>query len=219
MSFMFLDLSATSSQYGRFVPNEGFKMVSYPKLLLSMGEKRVLNPSFLPEISQILHDSVSYFLLPDIHHNVFFSPQLQGVKWDFGMVVINIITIVLELKGNTFDDFMAAQESDRTNYWGVIEKRFQKLSPSQKRISINTTYFPISQTPDFAMILTECMELRSTNHTHRQDDMFIVVKIEKLRELLTRHKVAIWEEMGLTSMQNKAQTQTVGYVNVIPAFV
>lgn len=219
MSFLFLDLSAVSSPYGRFVPNEGFKMVQYPQLLVPLGDKRVLNPSFLPEIARILHESVAYALLPDLRQNVFFTAELQGIRWDFGVVAIHVITVVLEVKGNSFDGFMATQETERSQFWRGQAKQMQRVFPSQKRISINTSYFPISKTPNFAMLLTESLELRSTNHTYRHDDMFTVVNFKKLRELILIHKEAIWAEMGLNAVPETLKHSTVGRINVIPVFV
>lgn len=219
MPFLFLDLTALSSPYGRFVPNEGFKMVQYPPLLLSLGDKRVLNPSFLPEIARILHDSVAFRLVPDLRQNVFFTAELQGIRWDFGVVSVHVLTVVLEVKGNSFDGFMATHETDRMHFWKAAEKQMQKIFPSQKRISINLSYFPVSKTPNFAMLLTQSMELRSTNHTYRHDDMFTVVNFNKLRELIIIHKAAIWSEMGLNTVPETLHHTTVGKINVIPVFV
>lgn len=219
MSFLFLDLTAVSSPYGRFVPNEGFKMVQYPQLLMSLGDKHVLNPSFLPEIARILHDAVSYALLPDLRQNVFFTAGLDGIRWDFGVVAVHVLTVVLEVQGNSFDGFMATQETERSQFWRAQAKQMQRIFPSQKRISINTSYFPISKTPNFAMLLTESLELRSTNHTDRHDDMFTVVNFKKLRDLITLHKAAIWAEMGLNAVPETLKHSTVGRINVIPVFV
>lgn len=219
MPFLFLDLTAVSSQYGRFVPNEGFKLVHYPQLLLRQGARRVLNPSFVPEIARVLHEAVSFALLPDLRQSVFFSADLQGVRWDFGVVSVHVLTVVLEVEGNSFDAFLATQEAERSRFWRAAAKRLQRVLPSQKRIAVHTRYFPVAKTPNFAMLLTQSLELRSTNQTDRIDDMFTAVNFDKLRALLLQHKAAVWAEMGLTPVPDALRGETVGAVSVVPVFV
>ena len=116
---MLLDLSAVSSSYGSFIPNVGFQLISYPRLFLQIDDKRVMNPSFIPEIAQVLHEAVTMYLYPDVQHGLFstLAGNSKGMledspAWDFGIVRVEILTIVEEVKGNNYETFTSYFNND-----------------------------------------------------------------------------------------------------------
>ena len=223
LQYMLLDLSSMAPQYGSFVPNIGFQMVSYPKLLLQMEGKVVFNPSFVPEIAQIIHQSVSYFLFPDVHTSVisasFRNALGESLLWDFGIVRIEIITIVQELQDNTMDLVMSTIEPTRVSFWKGVLKQLQEIVTTQKRFMLETRILPLSRVPELSLILTESFELLSTNQTGKRSGVFTILRSREFFSLLREHRESIWREFGLDSLQTSLAKETIGKVSVVPVFL
>lgn len=223
---MLIDISSSSPPYGSFIPTLGFQMISYPKLLLKMENKQVMNPSFIPEIAQVLHQAISMYLYPDIHYGLFSftagnpkSVVEDGPSWDFGVIRIEIVTVVEEVKGNNFETFLAQNERESKLYWRTIAKQLQHISLSKKQISISNRFFPLSKVPNFSLILAESYELLSTNHTFQRNDMYTQIRSDVILSLLKKHKTEIWREFDFDSLERDLIKTTVGVVTIIPVFL
>lgn len=224
--YMLIDLSSTSSSYGSFIPNVGFQLISYPRLFLQVEDKRVMNPSFIPEIAQVLHEAVTMYLYPDIQHGLFSiiseNPERvldDGPVWDFGVVRVEILTVVEEVKGDNYENFVSMNKRDLESFWKRIEKQVKQISVTNKRIEFNIRFFPLAQVPNFSLILTESYELLSTNHTAQRNDMYTHIRSDVLFSLLHEHESEIWEEFGLTQIEKTVSETTVGGVTILPVYM
>lgn len=223
---MLLDLSAVSSSYGSFIPNVGFQLISYPRLFLQIDDKRVMNPSFIPEIAQVLHEAVTMYLYPDVQHGLFstLAGNSKGMledspAWDFGIVRVEILTIVEEVKGNNYETFMSMNERDLEVFWHSVENQLKHMSITNKQVIIHNRCLPLSKVPHFSLILTESYELLSTNHTAQRNDMYTHIRSDVFFNLLHTHKMEIWQEFGFNEIERESGKMTVGDVTVVPVFV
>ena len=226
LQYMLIDVSSFSSSYGTFEPNYGFRYIHYPRLFSNMDGKRVFNPSFIPEIAQVIHDAVSRYLYPDIHFGIFSSETAnrrhiidEGPAWDYGIVRIEIVTIVEEVPKNNYETYIAQNRADFVHYWSQINKQLNHLSLSQKQLQIETRFLPLSSVPNFSLLLAESIELLSTNHTTRRNDMYAHIRSDLLFSLLARHKSEIWREFGFAEIERGLQKETVGDVTLLPVFL
>ena len=226
LQYMLIDISSSSSSYGSFIPTVGFQMISYPKLLLKMENKQVMNPSFIPEIAQVLHQAISMYLYPDINYGLFSvisenpkSVVEDGPSWDFGVIHIEIVTIVEEVKGNNFEIFLTQNERESRLYWRTVAKQLQHMSLSKKQISISNQFFPLSKVPNFSLILSESYELLSTNHTFQRNNVYTQIRSDVVLSLLKEHKTEIWREFGFDLLERDLTKTTVGTVTIIPVFM
>ena len=196
---MLLDLSATPSQYGSFIPGVGFKMVQYPRLMIKTEGRPILSPSFVSEIAFTLHQSVLSFLFPSIH-SFFLRSELSSQdinsSWDFGIVLVELITVVQENQDNTIDSFLAAAESNRTGFWKQIEKQLSSVSLTEKQFVINTHYLALSKSPILAFLLTESLTVTVTKKSTKSD-LITVLNSEPLFRLLENHKAEVLSELGI----------------------
>lgn len=222
MQYMLLDLTSASSQYGSFIPGVGFRMVQYPRLLLHTEEKPILNPSFIPEIAFFLHQSVMAYLFPSLHAS-FLESELASqpidASWDFGKVMIEVVTVVQELRDNTIETFLTSSEANRTAFWKGVSKQFGSILLTEKQISIDTRYVAVSSTPALSFLLTESMTVSGAKNSSRRDDLSTVLDSRKLFELLEEHKSEVFSELGFDKLQQEAEKETVGKVTIIPVFL
>lgn len=225
LQYMLVDFSAMSSQYGRFIAQQGFKMIHYPKLLQSNGDKMIVNPSFVPELADLIHEAVSLYLYPEIHNNVFaleFQNSTRilenGPLWDFGSIHLFVVTLIEEITDNNYNTFMANFATNRNAFWETHLKQLQSTLPSQKQIELHPLFVPLSKTPTVSLVLTECLELVSTNNTRNRKDMHLVVQSTRLVEQMLRMRSTIFEEVGITALLEKAEKR-IGALTVLPVFV
>ena len=222
LQYMLIDFSAVSSQYGRFITQQGFKMISYPRLLHSTGNRVIVNPSFIPELANLIHEAVSLYLYPEIHNNVF-SLEFQnstrilqnGPLWDFGSIHLFVITLIEEIKDNNYDMFMANFATNRNAFWELQLTQLQGTLPSQKQIELHTLFVPLSKAPTASLIITESLELVSTNNTSNRKDMHLIMHGELLMDRLLHEKTALFEEVGIREVVGKAEKR-IGSVIVLP---
>lgn len=222
LQYMLLDLSATPSQYGSFIPGVGFRMVQYPRLLIQTEGKPILNPSFVSEIAFALHQSVLGFLFPSVH-SFFLRSELASQdidsSWDFGVVLVEVITVVQENQDNTLDAFLAATESNRTAFWSHVAKQLSSVSLTEKQFVVNTHSIALSKSPVLSFLLTECLTITAAKKPAQKNDLTTVLNSQPLFRLLDRHRAQLFAELGIAKEQQELQGHTVGRVTVIPVFL
>lgn len=224
LQYMLVDFSAVSSQYGRFIVHQGFEMIQYPKLLIPSNDKWFLNPTFIPELASLINESVSLLLYPEIHQNIF-AMEFQnttrilenGPLWDFGRVHVFIITIIEEIKDNDFNSYMANYANNRQGFWESHLKQIQSTLPSQKQIELHTIFLPLSKTPIISMLLTESLELVSTNNTSNRKDMHLVIRCNDFMRHLMKES-GVFEEVGIRTILEEG-SQGIGTNSILPAFM
>lgn len=185
-----------------------------------------MNPSFIPEIAQVLHEAVTMYLYPDVQHGLFStlagnskSMLEDSPAWDFGIVHVEILTIVEEVKGNNYETFMSMNERDLEVFWHSVENQLKHISITNKRVVVHNRFLPLSKVPHFSLILTESYELLSTNHTAQRNDMYTHIRSDVFFNLLHTHKMEIWQEFGFNEIERESDKMTVGDVTVMPVFV
>ena len=224
IQYMIIDFSAISSQYGRFIPHKGFEMIHYPKLFYSSNGRYLFNPSFYSELASFIHLSVYQFLYPSIHNNLFTiefqnsSRILQeGPLWDFGRVDLVIITIIEEIKDYDYNLYMAKESTNRIRFWESQMKSLQNMFPSQKEICLHPLFIPVSKLHSLSFILSENLELISSNNTLNRRDMHLRLRKAFITEIL-RHKDTIFEELEMQHVLNNDK-QIVGNTMLLPVIM
>ena len=225
LQYLLFDFGAYSSPYGRFVPEKGFEMISYPRLFLSSNSKPIVNPSFLPDLALIIHDSVHHLLYPEIHEFLF-SKEFQnatdilanGPLWDFGKIHVFVITVIEEIKDNDFNAFMANYAPNRMLFWNSKKKELQQTLPSQKQVELHPLFVPLSKIPTLSLLFAENLELVSSNNTMNRKDMHLVIHGQSLLQQIERNRESILEEAGVKEILHKAGSH-LGKAFVVPVFV